>query len=115
MIYCRTINVERIAVHPNEDEFHTKFIEITRYGDEPVFSVRIDNKDEEWYWEFDCTCPSDYERVKFSIFDAIYECDDTYELACYLAEVFENGFEDILIFCKYEDMCEGCDGCKYLQ
>ena len=109
MIYCRTIEVERIAVHPMNDMKNTQFVELIKHGDVPVFSVWVDDGKEEWFWEFDITCPSDYERVKLNIFDAIFECDTMHELARTLNEVFEDGFEEILI----EDECNCFNGCKY--
>lgn len=109
MIYCRTIEVERIAVHPMDNMQNTQFVELTKYGDEPVFSVWVYDGEEEWDWEFDMTCPSDYERVKLNIFDAIFECDTMFELARVLDEVFKDGFEGVLI----EDECDCFKGCKY--
>ena len=109
MIYCRTVNEERIAVHPMDDIKNTQFVELVKYGDELVFSVWLDDGEDEWVWEFDMTCPSDYERVKLSIFDAIFDCDTMLELAHRLNDDFEDGFETILI----KDECNGCEGCKY--
>jgi hypothetical protein len=109
MVYCKTANAERIAVHPMNNLKNTQWVEIVRHGEEPVFSVLIDDGTEEWFWEFSMTCPSDYERVKLNIFDAIFECDTMTELARMLDEIFNDGFQDILIGDEYED----CTGCKY--
>ena len=115
MVYCRTINVERIAVHPMDNLRNTQFIELTKYGDEPTFSVWVDTgTSEEWFWEFDMSNPSDYERVKHNIFDIMFECDTMTELAIELDELFNDGFETILIKDECEE-CIGCDGCKYLS
>ena len=116
MIYCQTINKECIAVHPMDDVRDTQFIELVKYGDVPMFAVWIDGGEYEWLWEFELTCPSDYERIKFSIFDAIYRCDTMLEIALALDKVFEEAFSDILIVDECEN-CEGCDccgECKYL-
>ena len=114
MVYCKTVNVERIAVHPMNNLRNTQFVEITKYGDELVFSVDMYDGENEWYWEFDMSNPSDYERVKHNIFDAVFECDTMPELAEVLDEIFNDGFEPILIKDEY-DGCIGCDGCKYVQ
>lgn len=117
MIYCKTIEVERIAVHPMNDLTNMQFIELTKYGDEPVFSVWIDDGKEEWYWEFDMTCPSDYERVKLSIYDAIFVCNTMLELVKVLDKVFNNGFGSILISDEDEECvdCEYREKCRYVQ
>lgn len=103
MLYCRTINVEHIAVHPMDDTTNTQFVELTKYGDEPVFAVSMYDGEFDWCWEFDMFIPSDYERVKFAIFDALIECDTMVELAECLDETFHVVFEDILM----EDECDG--------
>ena len=100
MVYCSTINVERIAVHPMNNLKNTQFVEIIKHGDEPEFSVWVDDGKDEWLWVFDMSCPSDYERVKLNIFDAIFNCNTMYELAVTLNGIFEDGFENILIDCE---------------
>lgn len=97
MVYCRTINVERIAVHSMDNLRSTQFVELTKYGDEPTFSVYMYDGEDEWIWEFDMTNPSDYERVKLSIFNAIFECGTMLELAEKIDDVFNDGFETILL------------------
>ena len=109
MIYCKTVEVERIAVHPMDNMKNTQFVELVKHGDETVFSVWVDDGKEEWFWEFNMSCPSDYERVKLNVFDAIFECDTMFELAYTLDEIFKDGFQGVLI----EDECESCTGCKY--
>lgn len=111
MIYCGTINEERIAVHPMGDVNNTQFIELTKYGDEPVFSVDLSDGDDIWLWKFDMSNPSDYERVKLCIFNAVCECNTMDELACILDAIFREAFDDIL----FEDVCEDCyeDECEY--
>ena len=115
MIYCQTINVERIAVHPMDDMGNTQYVELIKYGDIPMFAVYVDDGEEEWYWEFEMSTPSDYERVKMNIFDAIFECDTMLELAEALDDIFEDGFATILIDDECAN-CNGCEGCnKYMQ
>lgn len=117
MIYSETMNIERIVVHPMDNMKSTQFVELIKDGIQSSFIVWLDDGKEEWYWEFDITCPSDYERVKLSIFDAIFECNTMNELARVLDGVFHDGFETILIE-EYEEACEHCDmcnGCKYLN
>lgn len=97
MIYCQTINKESIAVHPLDDTNKVQFVELIKYGKVPMFAVYMDYDESEWFWEFKLLNPSDYERVKINIFDAILECDTMPELAETLDTVFEDSFEDILI------------------
>ena len=117
MIYCKTIEVERIAVQSINDLINMQFIELTKYGDESIFSVWTDDGKEEWYWEFDMTYPSNYERVKLSIYDAIFACNTMLELVEVLDEIFNVSFEGILISDEYEEYanCECHKNCEYLQ
>lgn len=108
MIYCQTNNVERIAVHPLNDIDNTQYVELIKYGNIPMFAVYVDDGEDEWVWEFELVNPSDYERVKMNIFDAIFVCDTMTELASALDAVFDNRFADILLI----DECECCEGCK---
>lgn len=113
MIYCKTINKEVIAVHPMNDMKNTQFIELIKDGENTVFYVWMDDGKDEWFWEFDMSCPSDYERVKLNIFDTIFECDTMIELALTLDEVFRDGFMRVLI---EENECEDCihqEVCKF--
>ena len=107
MKYCETISRECIAVHPLDDIDNTQYVELIKYGDEPKFAVWVEDNDGAWIWEFDMTCPSNYERVKLSIFDAIFGCDTMKELVNAFDDIFENDFEDILI----EDECDCCGCC----
>lgn len=109
MIYCETINKECIAVNPLDDINNaSQYVELIKYGDIPVFAVWMDDGENEWLWEFEMLTPSDYERVKMNVFDAIFGCDTMIALAEALDAIFENDFEDILI----EDECEGCNCCR---
>lgn len=108
MIYCETINKECIAVRPLDDEKNTQYVNIVKYGDTPMFAVCMDIGDFELIWEFEMNCPSDYERVKMSVFDAIFVCETMTELAEAFDDIFENDFKDILIV----DECGECNSCK---
>lgn len=111
MIYCQTINKECIAVHPLNDTNSAHFVEIAKYGNIPMFAVWMNDGEDDWFWEFEMFTPSDYERVKMNIFDAIFECDTMLELAEALDAIFEDSFEDILIVDEC-DKCDGCEGCN---
>ena len=108
MIYCQTINKECIAVHPLNNTNETKFVELVKYGDTPMFAVWMNDGEVDWFWEFEMSSPSDYERVKMNIFDAIFKCETMDELAWALNDIFEDEFVDILVI----DECDGCDGCE---
>lgn len=107
MRYCETISKECIAIHPLDNIDSTRYVELIKYGDEPKFAVWIEDEDGAWVWEFDMTRPSDYERVKLSIFDAIFGCDTMTELIAAFDAIFNNDFEDILI----DDECDCCSCC----
>ena len=108
MIYNGTINIERIVVHPMNDTNNHQIVELTKYSDEPTFSVDLYDGEYNWYWEFDLTNPSDYERVKYCILDAVFVCDIMRELAESLDDIFTDEFADILI---EEDECAECNCC----
>lgn len=108
MIYNQTINRECIVFHPLNDEENIWCVEMTRYGDIPMFSVYMDDGTEEWNWEFEMFTPSDYDRVKLCIFNAVEKCETMLELACVLDSFFRDDFADILIE-EGDDECNGCD------
>lgn len=126
MIYRQTINIERIAFSPLDDVNSTQFIELAKFGDVATFGVWAGEK---WYWEFDMSEPSDYERVKMNVYDAIFECDTMEKLGEALNAIFEDGFGEILLDdddddveefeWEEEDDCEdelpdcGCHRCPY--
>lgn len=111
MIYCKTNKVEQIAVHPLDNINTTHYVELIQYGDAPMFAVWMGDSEGEWIWEFETLTPSDYERVKMNIFDAIFECDTMLELAEAFDAIFREGFADILIVDECDE-CEGCEGCN---
>lgn len=93
MIYRNTINIERISLSPLDNINSTQFVELVKFGDVATFGVLAN----ECFWEFDMSEPSDYERVKMNIYDAIFECDTMDELCEALNAIFEDGFATILI------------------
>lgn len=111
MRYCQTVNIEKIAVHPLDNIDSTHFVELIKYGNEPVFAVTMYDGEDVWIWEFEMYTPTNYERVKMSIFDAIFACDTMIELAVALDSIFRDEFEDVLIADEC-DCCEGCEGCE---
>lgn len=113
MIYHGTYTVECIAVYTMDNMRVAQFIELKTYADQPTFSVEC-SYDEDWYYEFYIESVSDYERVKFNIMKAISECETMEELLDMLSEIFEDGFEDILIEdALIEEECDGdCAHCE---
>lgn len=114
MIYCQTTNVERIAVHPLNNINDTQYVELIKCGDTPLFAVWANDGEDDWFWEFKMLNPSDYERVKMNVFDAIFACDTMFELVEALNAIFENYFANILIADEcgnYDDGCDNCDDC----
>ena len=111
MVYCGTVNVERIVMHPMNDLSETHYIEMVTSKDEPTFFVTC-CCDEEWYYEF-VYSKSDYERVKFNIMEMMFSCDTMDELLDALSEIFTDGFEEICIDEEvFEDECDGCEECR---
>lgn len=102
MIYRQTINIERIALSPLNDTNSTNCVELVKFGDTATFGVFAD----EYFWEFDMSEPSDYERVKMNIYDAIFECDTMKELCEALNAIFEDGFSEILLYDDDEEEFE---------
>lgn len=112
MMYCKTNMVEQIAVHPLDDITSTRFVELVRHGDVPILSVWLDDGEDEWSWEFEMFTPTDYERIKMNIYDAIFARETMNELAEGLNKIFEKHFADILIVdecCDCDDCCGGCN------
>lgn len=114
MIYYGTEKEEFIYFHLEDDEDDIHFIAMERDCDEPVFYVRTCcNSD--WEWKFYDTA-SNYEMVKHAIFDLGFDCDDMDELLFELDGVFEEIFDEIVIWdcdgtCDCESGCNHC-GCK---
>lgn len=113
MVYYGTDMVECIAVHEAGDSENKHMIGMTKHADMPVFTVDC-CCDSEWRYDFVMNCSSDYERVKYNIMNAIFDCEDMNALLVALSKIFEDGFKDILIKedkCKCNGHCENCT-CK---
>lgn len=105
MVYQGTSVTETIAMRPMNALNETHFIELEKAANAPMFVVTC-CCDEDWVYVFNTGENSDYERVKHNIMAAMFECDTMEELLETLSEVFEDGFEDILV----QDECNGCCG-----
>ena len=115
MVYHGTETSELIAFvnEGNMEEAH--YIELTKVIDKPTFLV-TSCCDPDWGYEFMIDNNSDYDRVKFCIIEAIYECETMEELLKSLSEIFEEGFGCILVGNEYECDCEnGCNNCNCLN
>ena len=96
MVYYGTDNVEIIQVRPMDDLDGIHFISLGKRANEPTFYVTC-CCDENWGYEFYLENNSDYERVKFNIMEAIFECNTVEELMTALTDVFEDGFSDLMV------------------
>ena len=103
MIYCGTGAFERIFMHDNDLE-ETHWIDMTMHAEDAVFAVTC-CCDDSWEWNF-YYGKSDYDRIKFTIMNAIFECNDVDELLDVLDEIFAEDFCDIVV----EEECDGCCG-----
>lgn len=113
MVYHGTSAHEVIQFHPIGYKNELHFIEMAKSANGPTFSVTC-CCDPDWYYEFYMENNSDYERVKMAILDSVFNCDDVEELMDELSEIFEDGFEDILV----DDCCDcdfDCDNCEYFN
>ena len=111
MIYHGTHTTETIVVHPNNDERNHQFIDLIKGAEEQILTVQMDDGVDERSWDFYLDEPSDYERIKFNIMQSIFDTEDMDELGEVLDEIFNDGFESILI--KYDD--NPCVICPYKQ
>lgn len=112
MVYSGTGAAEFIVVRPMDELDKEYGIELVKMPDGPTFVVACDY-DDDWGYEFFLENNSDYERVKFCIMEAIFECDTMYELLDVLSEVFEDGFEDILVEDDCDATCDCVTGCNH--
>lgn len=113
MVYYGTDAVEYIVFHAAGESNDKHYIEMTKHADMPVFTVSY-CCDPEWSYDFLMNGNSDYERVKYNIMTAIFNCEDVDALFVVLNEVFKDGFSDILIKadkCNCDGSCENCT-CK---
>ena len=52
--------------------------------------------DDEWFYSFCSDNVSDYERVKFSLMDTLFNCENEVDMLPSLSKMIEDGFSDIL-------------------
>ena len=115
MVYFGTSNAELIYIHEvgNPDEVHSICLE--KSAVESVFDVSY-CCDPNWGYRFRMDNNSDYERVKMVVMECIFDCESTDELLDSLSEIFEDGFDELLVGngynCKHDNKCD-CNGhCK---
>lgn len=116
MKICKTCNLERIVVHPNNAPHESHYIDIVMDAHEPVFYVNS-CCDEEWEWVFWYSKTS-YELVKYSIVDLIIACDTMEELIDSLDCIFEENCREITYneaeLQEDEWECDGdCENCGF--
>lgn len=112
MVYHGTSVVEEIYIGPEDDLDDVCCIEMTKASDEDVFYVTTCcNTD--WLWKFKMDGVSNYEMIKHTIVDAIFECENIIELMDYLDATFEEDFDDIVAYEEigYDDYC--CENCNH--
>lgn len=107
MVLCGFYTAEAIAIHPDDDLHETHFIYLEQSKENPTFSVSC-CCDEDWEYTF-VYSKSDYERIKFTIINAISECDSMEEIMDALSEIFEEYWADILVDTECDGDCENCE------
>lgn len=110
MVYHGSSFAEVILMHTFDNPQEKYFIELTRLDDKPVMNVDCIVGDQIYFWAFDISRISDYERIKFNILDAVFECDTIGELMETLQEVFTDGFADIMIDNNHDECNIACCG-----
>ena len=114
MVYRGTNKTEIIWVGTdcNLEEEHC--IELIRSDDENVFYVTA-CCNEDWIWAFYMDGVSNYEMVKHTIIDEVFECCTMGELLDALDEIFVTIFEDILV--EDDCCCDGscCESCNHRE
>lgn len=115
MVYQGSSFSEVIIVHTFDNPKERYFIELTRIDDEPVLNVDCVVGEQSYFWEFDISRISDYERIKFNILNTVFECDTIYDLMETLEEIFTDGFADIMIGNVHDECdvecCGDCASC----
>lgn len=106
MVYYGTSVIEAIEYIATSDPENIHYITLTKSADAPTFYVEC-CCDPDWYYEFVMESNSDYERVKMAIMDAVYDAECAGNLLADLTDLFESGFDDILLT---DDDCECCCG-----
>ena len=108
MRYYGTCSVERIMMNPMDDLNSVHYIELEKAANGCMLLVTCCREDT-WAYAFRLNNNSDYERIKYNIMNIMFECETMSELLEVLSDVFENGFEEMLI----KDECDGnCDNCN---
>ena len=112
MVYHGTSIVEEICIGPDGDLNDVCSINMIKAPDESVFYVTTPcNTD--WLWKFRMDGVSNYEMIKHTIIDAIFECNNIIKLMDYLDNVFEEDFDDIVAYDEfaYDEFC--CENCNH--
>lgn len=108
MVYDGTNNSELIVFHTVEDSDYQHFIGLYKDMNSQVLSVGC-CCDRDWGYKFFMTSNSDYERIKFNIMEAVFECENVDELLNTLDEIFCDGFSDIMLENECGGHCDCCD------
>ena len=113
MVYYGTSKIEEIYIGPEEcDLSDACCIEMIKDIDEPVFYVTTCcNTD--WVWKFRLDGESNYEMIKHTIIDAIFECENIAELMDNLDGIFVEDFDDIVMYEEemHDELC--CECCNH--
>lgn len=96
MIYYGNEKVERILFHIEDDVDDMHWIYLVRSCDDNVFYVRA-CCDKDWEWTF-YDNSTNYEMIKHSIMDIMFDCDDMEEVMDELDDLFEDCFSEIAVY-----------------
>ena len=110
MIFNGMLKTEALFFRSENDTDNMCYIEMEKDCEEDVFYVRASH-DDKWEWKFyDNT--SNYELVKHAIFDIAFDSHNAKELIDGLDEIFEDTFNEIVVFdCGCDGSCTHCT-CK---
>ena len=107
MIYTGTYKSEKITFKSEDMMCEDYAVELCKDAEDGSFCVVIEGDGYDWIWEFATDSASDYERVKFTIMEIMFESESIDELVEALDDIFTDGFADILV----DDECGECCGC----
>ena len=112
MIYHGTSVTETIYVKSENDLENVCCIDLIKAHDESVFYVTTCSNTD-WTWKFYMDGESNYEMVKHTIIDAVFKCNHIIELMDYLDTIFEENFDEIVVYeeKEHDDCC--CENCNH--
>lgn len=112
MVDYGTYMTEGILFPTNGDTSDFYIVSLTKNLDGKTFRVEVDF-DDDWHWDFSLNYPGNYEMVKHMIMDIVMDSDNEDELLMELDEIFEEMFDEIVVWDECAATCDCDAGCKH--